>query len=199
VGYRLGMGIDWNAEVVDQLESHWRHRLRPRLDGLTDDEYFWPPVPGCWTLSRRGESSASTSLGTGEFTWDYDEPPRKPEPVTTIAWRLAHLIVVFASTNGTHFGRPPASEATFCYAGTAEEALRQLDDQYEIWVNGVRSLGTAGLAQPQGYPPAFAHAPVVKKMLYVNVEVIHHGAEICLLRDLYLRDGSNAAASAPGR
>jgi hypothetical protein len=25
--------------------------------------------------------------------------------------------------------------------------------------------------------------------LYTNVEVIHHGAEICLLRDLYLRNG----------
>jgi hypothetical protein len=26
-------------------------------------------------------------------------------------------------------------------------------------------------------------------MLYENVELIHHGAEICLLRDLYLRIG----------
>ena len=187
------MDVDWNAEVVDQLESHWRQRLRPRLDGLTDAEYFWQPVPDCWTLSRRGESSASNSFGAGEFTWDYDEPPHNPEPVTTIAWRLAHLIVVFASTSGVHFGCPPASESTFCYAGTAEEALRQLDEQYQIWISGVRSLGTDGLAEPQGYPPAFAHAPIVKKMLYVNVEVIHHGAEICLLRDLYLRNGSDAA------
>jgi hypothetical protein len=38
-GYRLGMDIDWSGEVVEQVESHWRHRLRPRLDGLTDDEY----------------------------------------------------------------------------------------------------------------------------------------------------------------
>ena len=195
--YRLGMDIDWDAEVVDQIESHWRHRLRPRLDGLTDHEYFWQPVPDCWTLRRRGESSASTSFGSGAFTWDYEEPPPNPEPVTTIAWRLAHLIVVFASTNGEHFARPPATEATFCYAGTAQEALRQLDDQYEIWVSGVRSLGTAGLTEPQGFPPAFAHAPVAKKMLYVNVEVIHHGAEICLLRDLYLRHGPRPGPGLP--
>jgi len=26
-------------------------------------------------------------------------------------------------------------------------------------------------------------------ILYTNLEVIHHGAEICLLRDLYLRNG----------
>jgi hypothetical protein len=35
-----------------------------------------------------------------------------------------------------------------------------------------------------------ADAPMAKLILYTNVEVIHHGAEICLLRDLYLRDGS---------
>jgi hypothetical protein len=29
--------MDWNAELVDQLEWHWQQQLRPRLDGLTDD------------------------------------------------------------------------------------------------------------------------------------------------------------------
>jgi hypothetical protein len=180
------MDIDWNAEVVDQVEAHWRARLRPRLEGLTDDEYFWQPVPNCWTLSRRGESTAPISFGTGEFTMDYAEPPHVPEPVTTIAWRLAHMIVNFASTNGKRFGRPPVDESTFSFAGTAQKALEQLDDEYDHWINGVRALSTAGLAQPQGEPPAFAHAPMARKILYTNVELIHHGAEICLLRDLYL-------------
>jgi len=97
------MNVDWNAEVVDQVESHWRQRLRPRLNGLSDDEYFWQPVPDCWTLSRRGTSTAPLSLGGGEFTWDYGEP-REVEPVTTIAWRLAHLTVCLAETNAIHFG-----------------------------------------------------------------------------------------------
>ena len=73
-GYDPAMEVDWNGEVVDQLELHWLHRLRPRLDGLTDDEYFWQPVPVCWTVSRRGASSAPMSLGAGEFTWDFGEP-----------------------------------------------------------------------------------------------------------------------------
>jgi hypothetical protein len=29
---------------------------------------------------------------------------------------------------------------------------------------------------------------MTKLVLYINVEVIHHEAEICLLRDLYLRN-----------
>ena len=186
------MDVDWNGEVVDQLESHWRHQLRPRLNGLTDDEYFWQPVPDCWTLSRRGESRAPVSFGGGELTMDFAEPPHDPEPVTTIAWRLGHVILGFAETNGTHFGAEPARAPTFEFAGTAEEALRQLDDEHDVWIQGVRRLGTAGLASPQGgtQPPEFADAPMARLILYTNLEVIHHGAEICLLRDLYLRDGS---------
>jgi DinB superfamily len=181
--------VDWNGELIDQLESHWHAQLRPRLDGLTDDEYFWQPVPGCWTISRRGASSAPISFGVGRFTMDFGEP-QDPEPVTTIAWRLAHLIFGFAETNGAHFGGPPARLSTFPFAGTATEALGQLDDTHERWVNGVRGLGAAGLARAQGpaQPPEFADAPMAKLILYTNVEVIHHGAEIFLLRDLYLRE-----------
>ena len=29
-----------NPALVDQLDWHWTHQLRPRLDGLTDDEYL---------------------------------------------------------------------------------------------------------------------------------------------------------------
>jgi hypothetical protein len=179
--------LDWNREVVDQLESHWHHQLRPRLSGLTDEEYFWQPVPDCWTISRRGTSAAPLSLGSGEFTLDYAEPPHEREPVTTIAWRLGHVIVGLAEMNGTHFGGPATDVSTFAYAGTAGEALRQLDDAYDWWIHGARALGSTGLAAPQGatQPPEFADAPLARLVLYTNLEVIHHGAEICLLRDLH--------------
>lgn len=185
------MGVDWNAELVDQLEAHWRHQLRPRLDGLTDDEYFWRPVPGCWTLSRRGESTAPLSAGTGEFTMDYATPPHDREPVTTIAWRLAHLTEIFGPPTTSHFAGPPADRPAVTFSGTAQEALRQLDDGYDAWISDVRGLGAAGLSRPQGTmsPPEYADVPLAKLILYTNVEVIHHGAEICLLRDLYLWKG----------
>ncbi|HEU5333850.1 MAG TPA: DinB family protein [Actinocrinis sp.] len=182
------MDIDWNAELVDQLEWHWQQQLRPRLDGLTDDEYFWQPVPGCWTLSRRGESSAPVSLGTGEFTLDYAKPPHGREPVTTIAWRLAHLIDVFGLPAESHFDGAHANDPVDDYPGTAEEALRRLDEGHDAWISDLRSLGTAGLVRPQGAlsPPQFADAPMAKRVMHIHREVIHHGAEICLLRDLYL-------------
>jgi len=186
------MAIDWNSQLVDQLESHWQRQLRPRLDGLTDAEYFWEPVPGCWTVSRRGQSNAPISVGAGAFTLDYAMPPNDPEPVTTIAWRLAHIIVgVFASRTAAHFGGPPADWPTWAYAGTAEGALRQLDGAYASWLQGVRGLGDAGLAWPVGPQEGeeYQDCPMGELVLHINREVIHHGAEISLLRDLHLWKG----------
>ena len=110
--------------------------------------------------------------------------------MTTIAWRLAHLIVGFAGMNGTCFGGPPVTMTSFSYAGTATEALRQPDDAHGMWIGGVRGRGVPGLP---GRRARRCHrsSPVhlwPGRVLYTSVEVFHHGAEICLLRDLYLRN-----------
>jgi hypothetical protein len=179
--------VDWNAELLRQLEGHWEDQLRPRLDGLTDDEYFWEPVPGCWSIRPRTLATTPLAMGPGELVVDYAMPAPEPTPVTTIAWRLAHIIVgVFGWRNASHFGGPPAEWATWDYAGTAAEALRQLDATYAAWVTGVRGLGADGLARPCG--PAegpFAEYSMAGLVLHIHREVIHHGAEIALLRDLY--------------
>jgi hypothetical protein len=31
------MSIDWNEELAEQLDWHWRSKLRRRLDDLTDE------------------------------------------------------------------------------------------------------------------------------------------------------------------
>ena len=51
---------------------------------------------------------------------------------------------------------------------------------------GCAALATSGLAEPCG--PAegpCAEAPAAALVLHINRELIHHGAEIALLRDLY--------------
>jgi hypothetical protein len=160
--------------LTEQLEYHWTTALRPRLDGLTDDEYFWEPVPGCWTVHRDGGI-------------DFSYPPPQPEPFTTIAWRLAHVIVgVFAVRNHSHFGGPPADYESWRYATDAATALRQLDEAYQNWIDGVRALGDDGLERPCG--PAegpYAEHSMAELVLHINREVIHHGAEIACIRDLY--------------
>lgn len=174
------MDIDWATELAEQLDWHWQVHVRPRLDVLTDDEYFWEPVPGCWNV-RPG--------GAGAFTIDFAYPEPTPPPVTTIAWRLAHIIVgVFGMRVAGHFGGPACSYETFSYAGSASGALAQLDAGYAAWIAGVRGLGPSGLARPCGMAePLYPDSPVAALVLHINREAIHHGAEILLLRDLYRR------------
>ncbi len=163
-----------SKELAEQLDFHWRTQLRPRLDGLSDDEYFWQPVPDCWTVHSDGGI-------------DFAYPPPRPEPFTTIAWRLAHVIVgVLAVRNHAHFGGKPADYQSWNYATDASTALDQLDEAYADWHTGVLGLDEAALARPCG--PAegpFADESMTTLVLHINREMIHHGAEIALLRDLY--------------
>jgi hypothetical protein len=162
------------TQLADQLDYHWTNHLRPRLDGLTDDEYFWQPVPDCWTVHPDGSI---------DFTYPEPDPPQ----FTTIAWRLAHVIVgVLAVRNHAHFGGPEASYQSWRYATDAATALRQLDDAYANWIAGVRGLSEDVLDRPVG--PAegpWADYPFIALILHINREVIHHGAEIACIRDLY--------------
>lgn len=179
--------MNWTEHLVDQLEFHWTGQLRPRLAGLTDEEYFWEPAPGAWSVRPRGTSHAAVQAGIGAFTVDFAFPEPDPPPVTTIAWRLAHLIVgVFGARVAGHFGGPPAQYPTWDYAGTAAEALRQLDATHDAWIAGVRTLDDAALAAACG--PAegpWADRSMATLVLHINREAIHHGAEIALLRDLH--------------
>lgn len=168
------MSTSITDQLGEQLDFHWTNFLRPRLDGLTDDEYFWEPVPNCWTVHR-----------DGAIDFAYPEP--KPTPFTTIAWRLAHVIVgVFAMRNHSHFGGKPADYQSWSYATDAATALSQLDDVYATWLAGVRGLSEEDLYRPCGSAEGpYADYPFMALVLHINREVIHHGAEIACIRDLY--------------
>ncbi|MGY1707790.1 DinB family protein [Geodermatophilus sp. SYSU D00697] len=179
--------VDWTHELVEQLDWHWRTQLRPRLDGLTDEEYRWEPVRGAWNVRPRGTSPAPIAVGRGDFTIDFAVPEPDPAPVTTIAWRMGHVVVgVLGMRAAAHFGGPAMDYESHEYPGDAATALTQLDAVYAAWTTGVRGLDEAALARPCG--PAegpYAELPMATLVLHINREVLHHGAEIALLRDLY--------------
>jgi hypothetical protein len=88
--------------------------------------------------------------------------------------------------NHSHFGGPPADYQSWNYATDAKTALQQLDDAYANWITGVRGLSDDELNRPCG--PAegpYADYPLTALILHINREVIHHGAEIACIRDLY--------------
>jgi hypothetical protein len=177
----------WNHLLRDQFQWHWAHQIRARLAGLTDEEYLWEPVAGAWSVRPRETAITAMAAGAGALVIDWEYPEPSPAPFTTIAWRLGHVIVgVLGMRNAAHFGRDPVDYSTFSYADTATGALSQLEGEIDVWLDGVRSLGEEGLQRPCG--PAegpFADAPMAALVLHINRELIHHLAEVSLLRDLH--------------
>jgi DinB family protein len=181
------MALDWTAQLLEQLTWHWDGHARPRLEGLTDDEYFWEPVEACWSIHPRAEARTAMAAGAGDLVADFEFPEPDPPPVTTIAWRLGHITVgVFGMRNASHFGGPPVDYQTALWPADAAGALAALDAAQDTWVTGVRGLDDAALARPVG--PAegpFAEHPYAALVLHIHREAIHHLAEVLLLRDLY--------------
>lgn len=179
--------MDWTGRLLEQLTFHWEHFVRPHLEGLTDDEYYWEPAPGMWSIRPRAEARTPMAAGGGDLVADFADPEPVPAPVTTIAWRLGHLLVgVLGERNANHFGGPAISYETVVWPATADEALARLDEAYATWVQGVSALDEAALERAIG--PAegdFAEFPYAALVLHIHREVIHHSAEVLLLRDLY--------------
>jgi hypothetical protein len=179
--------MSWTEQLLEQLTFYWEYQARARLNGLTDDEYFWEPVPGTWSIRPRSEARTALAAGGGDLVIDFEHPEPVPAPLTTIAWRLGHVAVgVFGARNAAHFGGPPMDYLTAEWPPTADAALALLDDVYEVWVAGVSKLDDEALARPVGKAEGpYADAPYSTLLLHIHREAVHHLAEIALLRDLY--------------
>ena len=193
--------MDLKHELIDQLDWHWREHLRPRLDGLTDDEYLWEPVPGCWSIRPREQASTAQAAGAGPYVADFEFPEPDPAPVTTIAWRIAHIAIgVLGMRAANHFGDGGVDYATTEWSPHADEGLALLDRHYAAWLDGLRSLSPEDLDRPTGpHEGPYAESPFATLILHISREVIHHGAEIALLRDLYRWSDGSTLPVAPVR
>ena len=118
--------------------------------------------------------------------------------MTTIAWRLCHLAVENIGTRANaFFGDPQIDGLTMqdehcapSVPGTAEGAIALLADSYRQWREGLAALDDRGMMQslgPKGGP--YANDSMAALALHVSRETMHHGGEIGVLRDLYLRMG----------
>jgi hypothetical protein len=181
------MTIDWSTALAEQLRFHWEAHLRPRLEGLTDDEYFWEPAPGCWSLRPDG---------VGAWRMDgHDGPSPTPPPLTTIAWRMTHLSVecfesryraFFAGEGPNQWSAGQRIVASGDLPGSAAAGVAYLTAAYTRWSEAVAALSEDELTRPLGEKGAdFAEFPMAELVLHISREAMHHGAEICLMRDLY--------------
>jgi DinB family protein len=172
---------DEREDLLILSDFAWE-RLRGRMTGLTEDEYRWEPVPDCWSVRPRGDGSFAAD---GEaMTYRSDG---RPDPFTTLSWRLHHITELLGTArNGRMLGRPDAPAAATDPAGTAAGALARLADAYAAWRSVVAGLPARTLTEPMGAAAgAFAESTSRAFVLHVLDELIHHGAEAALLRDLY--------------
>jgi hypothetical protein len=166
------------SDLIDLSDYAW-NRLRTRLTGLTDEEYFWQPAPDCWSVRP---------VGDGTFTMDSTALPPEPAPFTTAAWRISHVIdVLQAERTATWIGvRPTAEDGAPVVPGTAADALRALDRAHTAWRRRLTEVDEDGLGVAMG-PIAGLYAEHTRLafVLHILDELIHHGAEIAVVRDLY--------------
>lgn len=168
--------------------NFYAHRAVDRFKGLTDEEYFWEPVEGCWSVRKTDEG----------YIADWEWPAPDPPPVTTIAWRLVHIISMLTE----HGLRPVAFEggeanwiAPTVIPASANAALFHVDRAIEAWKRDLTSMDDERLWEPMG-PEAgqYGEDPVAGFVEHIHDEFIHHTAEVALLRDLYRAQGNGRRA-----
>ena len=163
-------------------------RLRRRLEGLGDDEYFWEPVPGCWAVRRDG---------SGGWVTDYAEPDPDPPPLTTIGWRLVHLADCKLVYHEWAFGERRLTFPDLATPGTAAGAVARLEEGQGLLRAALAGLGDEELDGPR-WTNWGERWPAWRVLWTMIDHDAHHGGEIGCLRDLY-RVTAGAGTPPPGR
>jgi hypothetical protein len=167
-------------ELLANEMNHAYDVLRERIEGLTDDEYFWEPVPNAWTVYQ-DES--------GRWTYHYELPEPDPSPFTTIGWRLTHVATCKVMYHEYAFGPGELTWPNIDVPGSAEEATRMLADGQKLLVNDLASLhDDVDLHEPRltNWGEKWPTWKIFWTMVHHDA---HHGGEIGVLRDLYRISG----------
>lgn len=187
------------AESVAGAFDYAWDRFLARLAGLTDEEYFWQPVAGCWSVRRAGDGRWRIDGAGGDASAG---PPPDPAPVTTIAWRIGHIGLTFIGFGDRLFADGGITLGEVEFAPSAAAAHDFLTSTYHgYWRDKIATLGPEQWWRPIG--PAFgpyAQSTTTDLALHVLDELIHHAAEVSLLRDLYRqKDSLGLAGALPGQ
>lgn len=186
---------DWAAERLlarltgPDMDSGDGERIP--VPPLTDAEYLWEPAPGAWNVRRREDGpgpGATVLVGPGAWGRDGGRPHPYPPPVTTIAWRMEHLSTMLAGRAEHTVGARRRLDDEIDVPGTATAGIEALRGAIEAWREALKTADDAALDEVgrSTYPDGDdAEQPFVEIVWWVNQELLHHGAEIALLRDLH--------------
>jgi hypothetical protein len=160
--------------LATQTEAAWK-TLTGRLEGLTDDEFFWQPAPGCWTVHPDAD---------GRWVVDYAVPEPDPPPFTTIGWRLVHLASCKWMYHEYAFGLAKLTWEELDYPHTARDAIAWLEEGHNGLRAATKDLSEADLGETRltNWGESWPTWRILWTLIFHD---LHHGAEIGCLRDLY--------------
>ncbi len=150
-------------------------RLMRRLEGLTDDEFFWEPVPGCWTVHQDA---------SGRWTYDYQVPDPSPAPLTTIGWRLVHISLCKIMYHEWAYGAARLTFPDLPTPSKAGRAITQLEEGQTLLRSDLEGLSDRALDELRltNWGEKWPAWRIFWTMIDHDAQ---HGAEIGCLRDLY--------------
>jgi len=149
-------------------------QLITRLDGLTVDEYLWEPADGMWSV-RSAAGGSPLVDGAGERDAD-------PPPVTTIAWRLWHIAVDCFDDYTRRF-HGDDSDAPAEWTLDPDEAVALLQAK---WTGYRHVIANRGWWEELGEDwEHWSQHSIADMAMHASNELVHHAAEVALLRDLY--------------
>ena len=165
------------------------------LAGLTDEEYLWEPVDGCWSVRPRSEQRTAPDDHRPEGDWglDIEYPDPVPAPFTTIAWRLMHMTgsvyVAAAALRGRCSNDGPVDSnwpQDRAVPTTAPAAVERWEDAVNTLRGLLAEAGPEDLRRMERQYWDPDPTPVAEHVFFYGYfEVASHAAEIRLLRDLY--------------
>jgi hypothetical protein len=150
-------------------------RLRRRLEGLTDDEFFWEPIPGCWTIYEDRP---------GHWTYHYAIPDPKPAPVTSIGWQVVHLATCKIMYREWAFGPGRLTFPEILIPHTSSTAIEQLEGGQQQLLDDLAHVANAQLddLRPTNWGDLW---PAWRVFWTMADHDSFHGGVIGYLRDLY--------------
>jgi uncharacterized damage-inducible protein DinB len=177
--------VDLLAVQMDEVYA----RLRGRLEGLSEEEYFWEPVSGCWTV-HRDES--------GAWVADYADPDPDPAPFTTIGWRLVHIADCKVMYHEWAFGERRLTFPDLAAPATVAGAVGRLEQGQQLLRAALGRLTDGALEEPRltNWGERWPAWRIFWAMIDHDA---HHGAEIGCLRDLYRAAEGQAQGPLPAK
>jgi len=187
--------------LLGQLDGAWE-MLDARLTGrrpfqgesgrkdtnLTDEEFFWEPAPGCWSLRCREHAITTNPIGKGNWVLDGESPEPQTPQLTTIAWRMCHICLSPLQRYDYTFGSHSLTPDDITWPSTARDAFGFLRKSQGRWRTALEGIASAELDQvgrsqnPYGLDPRIRF---VDLLAWTNLEFAHHAAEIACLSDVY--------------